>query len=281
MACGSPAELRNGFYQLIHKSALEFLRSWTVAGLDDFSAQDIQVCQKFLVTRMEAENEMASICLSYLLYRAPAQPLSGDMRTMAESSLVHEAFPFLRYASMSWSHHLENVITQLDEHFPLESINHPFCQFQSLLRNLSVFLSNRLVLMSWIGSLYAFEALGQHQAVHARLGAWAEWCEEIGQENLPQKFRKTPVDLHAFAEDLVMIHDLWGPTLDSTPHKIWIDVTGDTDSRFLIQTAAVAVNSIAARGVENRGLSSKPLTTTSANTDDGCSVGVLSIWPSK
>ncbi|KAH6679199.1 hypothetical protein B0J14DRAFT_649592 [Halenospora varia] len=282
MACGSLVELRNGSYQFVHQSVHEFFRTWTISSFDELSPEDMRVCQQFLMIRLEAESSLATTCLSYLLYRAPAQPLSGDMRLVADATLVHEAFPFLSYASLNWTHHLESSIAQLEE--PLPSEYKPYqSQYNSLLRCLSRFLSNNLVLMAWIELSYTFQDLERQPMAHFKIRKWVQWIKEFVLEDLSRNFRNVPSTLSEFVDDLSTINDLWGPTLVSAPHKIWVDVTGFTKSKFLIQTAAITVSSMPATPFESDKfeLSSKPLCTTSIDTESGELVGVLSIWPSK
>lgn len=76
MRCGSLVEKRGKGYRFVHHSVAEFFRS----GIDEPKYQDPVILQ-FFANPNVAHCQLAKDCLSYLLRRVPAQPLSGDIRT--------------------------------------------------------------------------------------------------------------------------------------------------------------------------------------------------------
>jgi hypothetical protein len=278
MVCASLVELSHTYYRFIHQSALEFFQNWFLSTYDDCFADP--KTQQLLATRAEAERELSIHCLSYLLFRAPAQPLSGDMRKKASSTQINGTFPFLSYASVCWTHHLRRTITRSHELSPSNSKGFA-CAFQDLLQVLSKFLTNKLVLMSWIESLYTFAGKHEHCDVYGMMRAWAGWAQNHERGSLQEDVADVPAKLLAFTDDLTTINDLWGPTLQTGPHQIWLDITGFTKSSFLLQTSATSVKSMAALGSGESFLCSKPLTTVSVQATEYDVLGVLSVWPSQ
>jgi hypothetical protein len=277
MVCASLVELSHTNYRFIHQSVLEFFQNWFASTYDICSDPKTQ---QLLAIRAEAESELSSSCLSYLLFRAPAQPLSGDMRKKASPPQIKDTFPFLSYASVCWTHHLKRATTRSHELSPSNSKGFANA-FQDLLQVMSKFLSNKLVLMAWIESLYTFAHKYEHCDIHGMMQTWAKWAQNPEREAFQEDVVDVPAKLLAFANDLAKINDLWGATLHTGPHQIWLDITGFTGSPFLLQTSATSVKSMAALDFGESFLSSKPLTTISVEATEFDVLGVLSIWPSR
>jgi hypothetical protein len=84
-----------------------------------------------------------------------------------------------------------------------------------------------------------------------------------------------------FAEDIAIMHRLWGETLLFEPEQIWNDITAFTPSEFFVQTRATSVKSLVPTQFEPISLAETSLCTISTESWDGNELGVLSIWPSK
>ena len=275
MVCASLVEFASGRYQFIHQSALEFFKN-PLEYLEGTYHPEFRILHQFLVTELEGQSEICEECLEYLLYRVPAQPLSGDMRAAPSRSLVNEAFPFLIYASTNWTHHLSQSSS-----WPSSKEQQDSPHFARLLQVLSRFLSNKLVLMSWIESRYLFLTEDFHLDILAEMRLWSLSVQDSDTEQLQQDLKNVSERVISFSKDLKIIHDLWGSTLCQGPHHIWNDVTAFTKSKFLLQTSTVSVNSMAPSEIGDSCLSSKPLSTISVEAFDGKFLGVLSIWPTK
>jgi hypothetical protein len=280
MVCGSLVELYCGSYQFIHKSVYEFFTNRPDSA-NERSDTYSQVPQHLIPSPAEAHCELATDCIKYFVYVAPAQPLSGDFREKASTTQIRKLFPFLIYAQQNWTCHLVRAKEFDDGPTPLESKTF-LLKAKDLLRTLSKFLSTKLVLTSWVESLYMFVPQNDRGKSFEEMQTWSDWAQRQGEASVHWKeFDCVPVRLSAFATDLVEIHSLWATTLHEDPHKVWGDITAFTPSLFLAQNSATSVRSMASLQFGDSHLSNKPLSTISAKSMRGDAVGVLSIWTSK
>ena len=267
-------------YRFIHRSAFEFFDLHC-------REQEARCDQKpgnleyFVPAIYEAEAELAAACLSYIVSRAPAKPLSGDMFESASREQVTAALPFLDYATLYWPSHLIAMKQMLLAAFiiPWETF---FRKVESLLRLLSAFFLNKLVPMSWVEAIYIFApSMDIHFSMYSQLLEWADWAATLDVIEPVEDLKDVLAAASAFFHDLLRMHQLWGDTLRASPHSIWNDITAFTPSPFFVQTSAVTVKSLVTESVLCAGLSSKPLSRISANAVGGDLLGVLTIWPSR
>ena len=247
------------------------------------SDEDLKVSKRFIPGKTEAQSDLTSDCLSYLLFRAPAQPLSGDLHQAASTCAVNKAFPFLGYASGVWPYHLAEASIALNERIGAVSESEELA-FQNLSRLIVQFLSKPLILNAWVESTYTFVTKNQVLPLYEKIQKWCRWATaaaDTGNMALHSAFGAVPTELSAFIDDLQVINGLWESTLHAGPNQIWNDITAFTPSPFLAKTSAVSVNSMPTLNFGESQLSLKPLTTISAETHDGNRLGVLSIWPNK
>lgn len=282
MTCASLVERAGPEYQFIHQSAWQLFRHRSQFP-NDLSDEDMRVLNRFIPRETEAQSELTRDCLSYLMFRAPAQPLSGDLHKAASTNTINEAFPFLGYASGVWPVHLTETTTAFNERNGVVSESEKL-GFQSLTQVIAQFLSKALVLNAWVESTYTFmtekEVLPQYEKIQ-KWCRWATAAKGTGNIALQSAFGDVPTELSAFIEDLKVINDLWKCTLHAGPNQIWNDITAFKPSPFLAKTSAISVKSMPTMNFGVPQLSHKPLTTVSAENQDGDRLGVLSIWPNK
>lgn len=279
MVCASLVERSHNSYRFIHQSVYEFFRNWSEFWDESYNGVP-KPLRRLLAIKEEAEGELAIACLSYLLFRSPAQPLSGDLREKASAVQLNMTFPFIKYASTNWAIHLRSSATHDPEQTTSSSVV-LLHMLRQLSQTISTFLSKPLVLMSWIESLYTFAKVHDPLYLYEMMQAWSKWAQSLEKAALQEEFKDVPSRLFTFVDDLTVMHRLWGPTLRSNPHQIWNDLTAFTPSPFLMQTAATSVRSVAALEFGNTGLSSKPLTSISVEGSEDDTLGVLSVWPSR
>lgn len=86
-------------FRFIHASVREFIVSQAILR-DPASAIRNQILPPPIDI---AEAYLASTCLKYLMYRVPAQHLSGKIGTNASSEDIWAAYPFSNYAMLNWT----------------------------------------------------------------------------------------------------------------------------------------------------------------------------------
>lgn len=97
MACACLVKRAGGEYRLVHHLVVEFF--WS--GFKETQCQNPIILQ-FLPTPTQAHNALTTECLSYLLSRVPARPLSGDIRERIWPSDLSRYLPFACYAATTW-----------------------------------------------------------------------------------------------------------------------------------------------------------------------------------
>lgn len=271
MRCGSLVEKRGKRYRFVHHSVAEFFRS----GIDEPKWQDPAILQFFASSNV-AHCQLAKDCLSYLLFRVPAQPLSGDMRRNLPLSKVKDCLPFARYAASSWPIHFRNGL-KLTQNFPWERHAAEPSLFD-VIRVVSQFTSTKLAVMTWIELVYILDLPTSYLASIENSSSLLKLrLEEHGLK----EFQDLPTRLQCFHADISALHSQWGPTLTENPHYIWNDVTAFINSRFFQKTSAVAVHSMVPTDLADSNHCSKPLASVSVESNGRNKLAVLSIWPTK
>ena len=285
MVCGSLVEctgLKGSFTahcSFIHHSTFEYF--WT-------RCKESNACcntgprsiEYFFSPTIYGEAELATSCLSYLVFRAPAGPLSGHLAQTASASVVKSMLPFLKYAALEWPTHLGAMVSK-HRHLSRACSEHFRTKLETLLQLISNFLS-RLVPMSWVEALYMFTSAdsGTHNYIQCNLLEWTNFASTLLIDYDLTNFQIVLSSLKSFVYDLQALHKNWGETLSRTSHNIWNDITAFTNSPFFQQSSALSVEYLPIRGVRCSSSSSMPLTRTS-NIDVRTGIcAILTIWPS-
>jgi len=276
LACSSLVEIRHAsrtlgsHYRFIHLSAVEFFLN----RIQHVHHCGVDAIAYFSFCKPEAEIRFTVECLNYLKFWVPAGPLSGNMLQPAQRFSVQQALPFFEYASIHWSSHLRSCFDCQHETYT----DH----VQRLLSSLSGFLSARLVLMTWVESLYLF---GTGTLIRERVDNLKQWLAWTTQHNLEVLAGiHTTASLHdlgLFLDDLVKMDDLWGISLQVAPEQIWQDITAFTPSRFFLQTSATTTRQLPSNNLSHDSLARVCLCTISEDIPDGSAMAVLGIWPSR
>ena len=284
--CGSLVEFRESTFQgvvcdFIHFSAEEYFRSHC----SDLAAQvgAPHGTQAFFFPPLfEVHTDLATTCLSYLIFSVPSEPLSGSLSRPVNPHKVDQTLPFLRYATLNWAIHV-SVSPETLIYIDNTSLHCFRGKLMSLLHLLGRFLSAPLTLMTWTETIYTFASYTQDTFtdIFACLTKWAHMAPDIlsrcriaGHDNLP-------AEMGRFAEDLCEMGQRWGMTLGRCPVQIWQDATAFTASRFFRQSSAMSVEYIPNLRVQDPQISSRCLSRISKfNTQSG-QCAVLTIWPSR
>lgn len=275
------AERHEFGYRLVHQSVVEFFRTWS----EELLCNDPVVLQ-LLLEPGEAHCLLANACLSYLVKRIPAQPLSGDMRQGVSKERIQDGFPLVKYACLYWTHHLKeflecnrDAIQACFRHSSL-SVTRGFLK---LVKTLSIFLANKLFANTWVELQYMVCSHSHANLLrHINdLGDCCDLIESLPATCLPKDLRELLGKITYLHRDILALNSAWGPTLEENPHYIWNDITAFQESSSFMKTSAVTVRSMAPSQFDSQILTSKPLISLSKERDDGKMVGVLSVWPPK
>lgn len=293
MVCSSLVEKSPScrFYRFIHQTVLQFFRELCEVQESSLNI-DPNISKHFIAGRGDIQAGLTINCLSYLAFRVPAGPLSGDIHRKARPEDIHLAFPFLAYASENWSYHLHETLHREQEP-PLETLDMSQGSLKKLLQSISSFLAKPLVLMAWVESFYTFVPFQVHEPPHSysrshiRHEYLKEWATFITAELDLNGAGKSLADIATrfslFVHDLFILKGQWVVTLHNNPNEIWGDVTQLTrpPSEFFLKTAALSVKSTAAVNIEDTSLSTQALASVSEPSAEGDILLVLSIWPTR
>jgi hypothetical protein len=218
---------------------------------------------------------MTTKCVDTLSYRLPAQPLNGANPYDATSqemtpTQIHQTYPFVEYASCFWSDHLAGTMNNdctVNEKFP------------TMIEAMGTFLSSKRKLLAYIEVMYIFRATLPLE----RLNHWAEMvtsskmCGKVENGLL----HKVTEDISELSRFVGALDREWGDQLRLSPRSIWTETTAFTRSRLINENRDTQVHSLIREPPKNESISSRYLSKISEMSEDGKTVAILSIWPSK
>ncbi|KAF2177985.1 hypothetical protein K469DRAFT_754797 [Zopfia rhizophila CBS 207.26] len=279
MSCAGLVEVQKTFsptfvsevmsFQFIHLSAREYLSSQQLDENRNTSATGV-LLDRITTGRSDSLVEITNRCLLVLSYSLPAQPLSGSLDLDTTPSQVHETFPFVGYATCYWIDHLEDTLS-------------PSCleseKLSELLRTMLKFLSLKSILMAYIEASYVFRVIPPVSVLE-------KWSREILSPRATIKiesssFTKVIDDAIELSRYLNVLHKEWGSQLLQSPKCIWEEATAFTTSRLVDHTSNTQVRTLIMDAPRTESISSRYLSKISELSEDGKTVAILSIWPSK
>lgn len=229
----------------------------------------------------EAEFEMVRACLTSLMIRTPAQPLSGRLGHKASPKSLVATFPFVKYASLHWIHHLCGTINKLDT-CSIHVISREYKLLEKVVSILSKILAIPTLLMAW---LEFFNTFSEDRPSWEGLRAWAGWvldqAKAPNQDGFNPNFVDTCQQILEFSSDLESLYQNWSSILMASPEMIWDGITAFNPSKFFATTTATTVKSLASKLSGCEKTSKKVLCTISELSSDGNLVAILSVWPSE
>ncbi|KAG4438258.1 hypothetical protein IFR05_006240 [Cadophora sp. M221] len=258
-------------FRFIHASVKEFIVSQAILR-DSASAIRNQILPPQLDI---AEAYLATTCLKYLMYRVPAQPLSGKIGSSVSSEDIWTAFPFSNYAMLNWTSHLSSAgqkdaiqdskSTEMDAHCILYS-------------TLEMFFAQPKVLMAWIEGCYTY---GE--------GPPSSYLRKWGTQDIfptpdkasSNKGRDVQEITLEFGHYLERLENDWGQTLHKNPASIWEEVVAFTPSPLLLKHNGISVKGLRPSRPSKAGMCREPINFLSQITLDGTHQAFLSIYPSE
>ena len=264
---GGSQELR---FRFSHLSAREYV-------LGNVTRGHATARKHIVIDPTVASITMAQTCLRYLMYRLPAQPLGGDVGSHASLDFLTSSFPFGSYAALLWPRHLSQV------RWPylgcLAASDAGISElYVSLARDLSMFLSQKFVLMAWIEALYICGWRNMAQDFEACSQSLKAALFPAGDEDILRGLR---IDMEELNRYLMEVHSFWGAKLTKSPESIWDEVTAFTQSPLIAQTRAIQVHSLVSARIDDASLSTVPLCKSSRSNSDGTLDAIISIYPSR
>ncbi|KAK1825634.1 hypothetical protein QBC39DRAFT_270676 [Podospora conica] len=255
-------------YSFIHLTALEFF-SQRLREMRPTSECGKEPISFFSICAPESEARLTKDCLDYLTLRLPPRPLSGSILEGAERNLLRRTYPFLEYANLHWTSHLQHSFgCRHDARLGSE---------ETLKVSVFDFLSRKGTLMMWLESVYLF---GTRICHFDDFKAWV--AADVGRGSRGQTHQSTlGTELWSFFDYLYTLEHEWGASLQTAPETIWQDLTTFNPSRFFLQTTATTARPVGSTGFDSDFLSGSCLCEISEDLPDGSLMAVLSIWPSR
>ena len=280
--CGGLVEFQHTICLFTHHSAWEYIRSRCSAN-ETFIGAQASSTEHFFPPNFVANTEHAASCLSYINSRAIAGPLSGSINQRANALLISAFMPFLNYAALEWPSHLLGTLSILRSTAGCPWPNFRK-NFEDLLQLLSRFLHNKMVVMSWIETVYTYAEHGSERVstrIFSDMSAWAEKAEDLILQLAVQHNTSLPQTLAAFSKSMTCLLRQWNSTLSRKPNLIWAEVTAFTENPFLQRSSALFTGVLrnATSQYTNDGV--EPLTRISRLHDVSGLCAVLTIFPSR
>jgi hypothetical protein len=256
-------------FQFIHLSAKEFLFSQMSKGIIDTPIE--QSCLSGVTdSHSKAIMNMATRCLVVLSYGLPAQPLGGSSDADITKTALHDVFPFVGYATCFWIDHLHDTLSKACIRSEV---------YSKVLKALAKFLSLNRTLLAYIEASYTFKMAPQTERLD-------EWSKHLRLPNVAPQIEEnflTSVldDTQELSRYLAVLHKEWGVHLLRSPKAVWEEATAFTTSKLIDQTGKTQVRTLIMDPPKVEAISSKYLSKISEMSEDGKTVAILSIWPSK
>lgn len=130
--------------RFIHLSAIEFLADPTKQSLYPSSPGMVSF------DKPSCHMALACVCLSYLLYTIPAEPLSGSSQITPDASQQQRKYSLIDYATQFWSQHMINSLLEVKSS-PLSD------KADTLIRLASSFLQSQSSISMWIEASWMFQ----------------------------------------------------------------------------------------------------------------------------
>ncbi|KAJ8115345.1 hypothetical protein OPT61_g2995 [Boeremia exigua] len=256
-------------FQFIHLSAKKFLLS-EMSDVAKGSPDEQTPLSRIMDSRQKVIMDIATRCLVVLACCLPAQPLSGSPDAEISRATFCDTFPFLEYVVCFWIDHLRD--TQLEA-----CIQHQ--AYSEVLKALARFLSLNRTIMAYIEASYVLGIVPPTERLD-------EWSQHLKSRSVASQIESSLLsnvlnNAEELSRYLGALQKEWSAHLLHKPKAIWEDVTAFTTSRLIEQTGKTQVRTLIMDPPEVQSRSSRYLSKISEMSEDGKTVAILSIWPSK
>ena len=253
-------------FRFIHASVKEYFAAQTIQTSLGSTIRN-QILPPALYT---AEARLMTICLDYLIYRVPAQPLSGALGNNASPEKIWLAFPFSNYAMLNWTSHLEATSQEHDGNATGEE--------EIIYSALEKFVAQPKVLMAWIEGCYTYGESPRSSCLRnwGNLGSSSPNSAVAFTE--VYKIQKI---VYEFGQYLKTLETDWGQDLRKNPASIWEEVTAFTPTPLLLKHAGISVQEMQSSSPLRSGICHEPINHLSQLTPDGSHLVLLSVYTSE
>jgi len=215
----------------------------------------------------DAHAEIATVCLRYMTFQMPAQPLSGSLGRSISVDDLFTAWPLSSYAALSWTPSL------------LETTDGCLLTNRgSLFEALDKFLSQPKALTAWIECCYTYSAVPHYE----NLQRWGSRVLEDA-EHTPNKSTKDNEEVGNLAYELgshlSTLDTDWGHQLRENPCLIWEEATAFNPTSLLAKHGGIHVQPLQCEPPPAV-VGYAPINRVSQLTPDGENDVVLSVYPS-
>ncbi|CAI6335391.1 unnamed protein product [Periconia digitata] len=263
VCCGLIEKRHDNILRFVHLTAKEHVLS-----------EESKVMSHILSPASEAHAEIASRCLSYLLYSIPAQPLAGRLSSPASSTLLQEECPLLSYAALYWPKHTLESIESTRAYTTRPERRDEVAEMFNLIDR---FLNHPGNITVWIEASYLF---GNGVPLCTVLDIPSELPASSSEPTDFGEFYPTLKTLGLFKKDVEQINKHWRSILKEWPHRIWGDVSSFTKSQFLAQNQTDAIATFAPSREDHPTKQVDPIFCIASKNSSSTMIGKLTIFPS-
>ncbi|KAL1605045.1 hypothetical protein SLS60_004588 [Paraconiothyrium brasiliense] len=261
------ADIRS--FQFIHLSAKEYMLDHDVSDMRNIPhgtrSMSITATGQGAILA-----QIATRCLAVLCYRLPTDPLSGSLGSNIMPTELHKMFPFVAYATCYWIDHCLELLRSHRDEGTIHTNVFPI---------LDTFLSQKRNLMAWIEASYIFRRIPNA----SKLEEVSRIISPLILENRSKNdlLSKLVRDLTELARYVNVLDEDWGRQLLQSPADVWEEITAFTSSRLVEGTRHTQVHTLIMEPPKTKLIGSRYLSKISELSEDGKTVAILSIWPSK
>jgi hypothetical protein len=256
-------------FQFIHLSAKEYIMQQGI-GHSGISSHDNRSLAPITTDHGANLTQIANRCLAVLAYRLPAHPLIGSSGYDLTPTELHSMFPLVGYAACYWIDHVIDALRYNRNAIKLST---------AILPSLAKFLSLKRPLMAWIQASYVLQRIPAANSIEEipRAISSLRVDEDVAKDLLP----RLVADTTELARYVRVLDKDWGRQLLLSPKDVWEEITAFTPSRLIEGTRHTQVHALIMDPPRVQSISSRYLSKISELSEDGKTVAILSIWPSK
>jgi len=221
---GSLIELMSfGTVQFIHLSAKEYFQQRGTGAGERSGQGEIGLLSSHL--------HITTVCLAYLFYTVPAEPLSGSAQETADKILVDRKYPLLDYASTFWAAHFADSTKELSLSASLHTLDGGPA---TLTRLVTSFVNDPLRVTTWIEAAWVFGATKvPDPRVHSKRFLKSSF---LSNDSLGPAAQAIEL-VYGLSKDIEVLNREWSHLLREQPNQIWEpSIPTFTKSRFWVST---------------------------------------------
>ncbi|RWA13325.1 hypothetical protein EKO27_g1772 [Xylaria grammica] len=223
----------NTTVKFIHSSVKEYLDNG-----NHYIEQNANINRGILPSARWANAHIARVCLQYLTFSVPAEPLTSIINFQGKESRLQDIFPMIGYALSFWPQHI--LAIHSNEHQSIRTDEDAAEEYSSLLLRLHQFLTQPKVVSAWIEatSIYGLSLpIAGVKQVASKLDT-----STASNHKLDESFNLL---MPSFTNYLESIDENWRLHLLKDPICIWEEISAFHPSKFNEAVPGVLVTPLA------------------------------------